>query len=37
MADRRTVTRGVRSEDPSLSPEANRLLTEELRLSLIHI
>jgi hypothetical protein len=27
----RTVRREVRSEDPSLSPEANRLLTEELR------
>jgi hypothetical protein len=26
-----TETRTVRSEDPSLSPEANRLLTEELR------
>ncbi|HEX4804805.1 MAG TPA: hypothetical protein VFU94_02795 [Conexibacter sp.] len=31
MSRRRTVTREVRSEDPSLSPEANRLLTEELR------
>lgn len=28
---KRTVTRPVRSEDPSLSPEANRLLTDELR------
>lgn len=27
----RTVRREVRSDDPSLSPEANRLLTEELR------
>jgi len=27
----RFVQRDVRSEDPGLSPEANRLLTEELR------
>ncbi len=31
MSEHRTVSRDVRSEDPSLSPEANRLLTEELR------
>jgi hypothetical protein len=31
METRRTVTREVRAEDPGLSPEANRLLTEELR------
>jgi len=31
VATPRTVTRDVRSADPSLSPEANRLLTEELR------
>lgn len=31
MAEPRTVRRSVRSEDPSLSDEANRLLTEELR------
>jgi hypothetical protein len=31
MARPRTVRREVRSADPSLSPEANRLLTKELR------
>jgi len=31
MAQPRTVRREVRSADPSLSPEANRLLTDELR------
>lgn len=31
MAEPRSVRRTVRSDDPSLSDEANRLLTEELR------
>jgi hypothetical protein len=31
MSPRNTVRREVRSDDPSLSPEANRLLTGELR------
>lgn len=31
MSDDDTVRRTVRSDDPSLSPEANRLLTDELR------
>ncbi|HWC26391.1 MAG TPA: hypothetical protein VG474_07395, partial [Solirubrobacteraceae bacterium] len=30
-SSRRTQRRPVRSEDPSLSPEANELLTHELR------
>jgi len=31
MSDERRERREVRAEDPSLSPEANRLLTDELR------
>jgi hypothetical protein len=31
MSRARTVRRDVRSDDPTLSPEANRLLTDELR------
>jgi Flp pilus assembly protein TadB len=31
MSRHKTVRRAVRSDDPSLTPEANRLLTEELR------